>query len=588
MIYDISPVNNYIGNNTSTVFDFNFYIDDESQLKVYLFDENNVKHLLECDIDYTISDIKNTNGGYITFPIEGSNYEILNENQKLSIELDIPVSQETEFNNSSLLNLESLEYSFDYLTRLIQILKRKISLCVKVEECSDNTPEDLMEAINEANISASSSANTAILNKEQAISASEAAQSAKDNAQEILQETKDVKDEILSCGMFKHNLFDMRVSDYILNDIETMGWAPQGSYVNASDYPDFYDSCISQKNNATQKQLTLSGNNINIYENANGHKFFDITNKTFIDNWLNTYDSANFYGIDTQNERILLPRNKTFLSFNIDTSQFASNEDNVKILYYCVGNTVVQNAQTTVVDMTTSTNDTLPMFAAMCFDFVPNNPSWVKANTKCSSLIYQSCYSTLINARNGTNPSGIKVLDIDDIDDVSNYPAYWIVDQDELVFYTPQTSVNSNSTNASNLYFKVANALENTEITDVGYILDEVDKKFDKSLIKAYIVQTYKKGASWYRKWSDGFLEQGSSVAVSISSNKEVSVSLLVSYPNTNYSLVVQRKNSTNVASGSYPTGLAGEIWSKSKSSFESYCFSGVSRIDWIACGYVS
>ena len=32
------------------------------------------------------------------------------------------------------MNLSSLEYSFDYLTRLVQILKRKLSLCVKVEE----------------------------------------------------------------------------------------------------------------------------------------------------------------------------------------------------------------------------------------------------------------------------------------------------------------------------------------------------------------------------------------------------------------------------------------------------------------------
>ena len=148
MIYDILPVNNYTGNSNTTIFDFDFYIDNEEQLKVYHFDENKIKRFLELNIDYSINEIKNENGSYITFPIEGSEYSVLNENENLSLELSLPLSQETQYNNSSLLNIEALEYSFDYLTRLVQILSRKIDLCVKVEECSDNTPEELLEEIN--------------------------------------------------------------------------------------------------------------------------------------------------------------------------------------------------------------------------------------------------------------------------------------------------------------------------------------------------------------------------------------------------------------------------------------------------------
>ena len=148
MIYDILPVNNYQGNGTNTHFDFDFYIEKASQLNVYFFDENNIKSKLQYGIDYSINEFKNPEGSYITFPIENSNYEVLSSGQKISLELTLPVSQETQYNNSSLLNLEALEYSFDYLTRLIQILARKLTLCVKVEECSSVSPDELISQIN--------------------------------------------------------------------------------------------------------------------------------------------------------------------------------------------------------------------------------------------------------------------------------------------------------------------------------------------------------------------------------------------------------------------------------------------------------
>lgn len=162
MIYDILPVNNYKGNGFNNTFDFDFYIESADQLKVYLFDEDGIKHELKLNIDYSINEIKNDNGSYITFPLDGSSFRILGENQNISLELDLPFCQETQYNNSSLLNLRSLEYSFDYLTRLIQILKRKLDLCVKVDECSSITPKELIESINEANNNAKINANSAI------------------------------------------------------------------------------------------------------------------------------------------------------------------------------------------------------------------------------------------------------------------------------------------------------------------------------------------------------------------------------------------------------------------------------------------
>ncbi len=147
MIYDIPPVNNYVGNSSATTFDFNFYIENTSQLEVYLYDSYGTKTKLTENVDYSVNEVRNENGSYITFPLQASEYDILNENQKLSIVLSLPVSQETQYNNSSLLNLSSLEYSLDYITRLIQILSRKIELCIKVEEGESVNPKLYINSI---------------------------------------------------------------------------------------------------------------------------------------------------------------------------------------------------------------------------------------------------------------------------------------------------------------------------------------------------------------------------------------------------------------------------------------------------------
>ena len=149
MIPDILPVNNYVGNSSTTTFDFDFYIENTSQIEVYLYDEFDIKTKLVENVDYSINEVKNKNGSYITFPLQTSQHDILDENHKISISLTLPLSQETEYTNSSLLNLNTLEYSFDYLTRLIQILARKVELCVKADECASYDSSELINTIKE-------------------------------------------------------------------------------------------------------------------------------------------------------------------------------------------------------------------------------------------------------------------------------------------------------------------------------------------------------------------------------------------------------------------------------------------------------
>ncbi|MBQ2983399.1 MAG: hypothetical protein IJD57_01195 [Candidatus Gastranaerophilales bacterium] len=189
MIYETLPTNSYCGNSSCKTFDFDFYIENENQLKVYLIDENEIKKELKYKEDYSINEFKNKSGSYIIFPIENSSYETLNENQRISLELNLEISQEVQYNNSSLLNLETLEYSLDYLTRLIQILNRKISLCLKVEEGLKATPEELLNSIKE-------SKNTCIENKTLAQKYTDEAKKSSQEAQEKLTQIEKYTEEI--------------------------------------------------------------------------------------------------------------------------------------------------------------------------------------------------------------------------------------------------------------------------------------------------------------------------------------------------------------------------------------------------------
>ena len=272
-----------------------------------------------------------------------------------------------------------------------------------------------------------------------------------------------------------------------------------------------------------------------------------------------------------------------------NSSEVYGNSDTVqppavkKILYMVVGNTEVTSSITNVTEITTSENDTIPLFTAQYFDFTPNNPSWLKAGTQQNSGgIYTTAYNTLVNCLTD-NIYNIKVVDTANMITGVDYSEFWKVDQLNMTFTTPtfvsnkaltgavvgngmslgltdgiysaglnQTSSRGNlaindgtsvflpnsdptivsssmpagailgittdptksgiiaeESTTSQLYFKVANAVQNLELLDVGEVLEDVANKISRQDCPAYIVETYQNGASWYRVWSDGWCEQG-------------------------------------------------------------------------------
>lgn len=241
-------------------------------------------------------------------------------------------------------------------------------------------------------------------------------------------------------------------------------------------------------------------------KNPNGHIFYDIADKATVDEIFSQRGEAWFYGVDTENERIFLPRG-TRSQYTVNTDETGDyveaglpnitgtmvgdisegvatgalkidtiysspmwqgsvnlarmrnwsldaslsnpvygKSDTVqpyatkKLLYIVVGNVKVQSAASDVVDVTTTENDTVPLFTGQYFDFKPNNPSWLKAGEQQDSGgIYTSCYNKLVQALTD-NIWEIKVIDSTAMEEGTDYSEYWIVYQDAMRFRTPLTA----------------------------------------------------------------------------------------------------------------------------------------------------
>ncbi len=337
------------------------------------------------------------------------------------------------------------------------------------------------------------------------------------------------------------NLFDTKLLDRVLSYKESKGWALQGTYVykeavagSRYGYPDFYAKCTDEKDLGTPTETTLGENTITLYTNANGHTFYDIADKEAIDAWYDTYGIAWYYGIDTENERVFLPRTKwfiqptgevtevnsvnesglpnitgtlmaygykngntsgafkstvqsasqltlgagegAFIHFTLDASRSSSiygNSDTVQppsinqLLYICVGNTNVESAVTDVVDVTTTENDTVPLFTGMYFDFTPNNVSWLKAGQQANNEgIYRTCYNELVNILNGETKYGdLKVINVADMEAGVDYSLYWKVNQEDMTFITPTAISNkalSGGVMGNGMTLGLTNGLENS------------------------------------------------------------------------------------------------------------------------------
>lgn len=311
------------------------------------------------------------------------------------------------------------------------------------------------------------------------------------------------KDVIRDTAGSGFSLFDVVEKDHILSFEESMGFGLLGTYVYKDavpgaryGYPDFYNECVAQKEAGTEETITVGDVSFTATKNSNGHIFYDIADKATVDEIFSQRGEAWFYGVDTENERIFLPRGtrsqytvntdetgdyveaglpniaaKDSIGFSDDNptsdlppfvfdsvvgnssggpsgekrfkfdastvNTIYGNSDTVqpyatkKLLYIVVGNVKVQSAASDVVDVTTTENDTLPLF----YNFYAKDEdmadavSFVKSTgTFLGGNLYPTAYEKLV-ARVGTG--NVKAH----TDDYTDYD--FVVNQDEMTFRLP-------------------------------------------------------------------------------------------------------------------------------------------------------
>lgn len=301
-------------------------------------------------------------------------------------------------------------------------------------------------------------------------------------------------------GISTFQLFDTVLKDHILTYEESKGWALQGTYVykeavagSRYGYPDFYAKCLEEYNEATNTETV---NDVTVKVHSNGHKFFDIANKDSIDEIYNSSGMAWYYGIDTENERIFLPRNNWFEQASTSdvgqsveaglpnhnhtitatrnmgngtnastvenpgwcmdsgwvnsaiskTSSNASSSNSIygksntvqpnaikKLLYICVGNTEVESVITDVVDVTTTENDTIPLGYSTYQSSTQPSVSWLKSEGQWNDgNIYTTFYNYFVQKIGEAFANGYVKEVTETYDDYD-----LVINQDDMTFRLP-------------------------------------------------------------------------------------------------------------------------------------------------------
>ena len=266
------------------------------------------------------------------------------------------------------------------------------------------------------------------------------------------------------------SLFDTKLTDRILTGVEAVGWALQGALITMT-YPDAVNKIKELYAGGTD--TTFRG--ISCKKTTDGRYIADISQKTAIDNLFNTTGVADFYILDSTNSEFYLPRNNWFLQAGSDTG--AVNNYNAPGLPGISGNIgkfdVYEGyASGCFTIKNTSYSDTREQWGGTVAD--------IGFNASQSSSVYGASSSV-------QPPSSIKLL-----------------------------------------YYKVGNTVPNTGLIDIGHVLSDIQQ-----LSKSYITETYINGSSWYRVWSDGWIEQGGRLQIQAST--QASVNLMKPYSDTNY-----------------------------------------------------
>lgn len=139
------------------------------------------------------------------------------------------------------------------------------------------------------------------------------------------------------------------------------------------------------------------------------------------------------------------------------------------------------------------------------------------------------------------------------------------------------TITNVGSTDVANISTGLAQA--ETRISSLE--TNKVDKAGN-----AWVVESYRNGAEWYRVWSDGWIEQGGVILFNSYSNIVQTITFPTAFTNTDYTFITNPIYNGDV-NGKFIVEYTSDIYGKkdSRTTTSIQCAGGMSR-SWYACGY--
>jgi len=171
-----SYIKTYSGNGSTTVFAYNFKINDESHLEVIIADDEDNQTTLTLTTHYTVSGVGEDSGGNVTVgdisSITGEAGTELPSGWTISISRVVPLKQLTDLENQGGFYASTHEDAFDYLTMITHQLQEQLDRCLTVSKTSGLTGSSYLTQIQAAQTAA-----------EAAQTAAEAAQTAAETAE---------------------------------------------------------------------------------------------------------------------------------------------------------------------------------------------------------------------------------------------------------------------------------------------------------------------------------------------------------------------------------------------------------------------
>ena len=118
----------------------------------------------------------------------------------------------------------------------------------------------------------------------------------------------------------------------------------------------------------------------------------------------------------------------------------------------------------------------------------------------------------------------------------------------------------------------------------INGLLDKLNEVTNKINSMKYVIETGQSedGSQWYRKWNDGWCEQGGQ----FSASGTTTINLLIPYKDTNYQVTTTYKNSSNSANIDITWGSVNNV-TNSSFTIQNSVNTVFTRV-WKACGYTN